>query len=482
MIRVSRRRFISGTGAVAAGFVGLHRFLHSSLSGAELSANLKYPVTSRQAHQSEVDGYGELLEDPKRILDLPEGFQYTVMSTTGQTMSDGFQVPGAPDGMAAFPHDSDRVVVVCNHELEDANTILGPYGITNDLAQKVPAGKLFDTGKGIRPQLGGTSNFVYNVKSQKVESHFLSLAGTIRNCAGGPTPWGSWISCEETVFLAGDHLDHHHGYNFEVPATAKMGLVDPVPLKAMGRFNHEAVAVDPATGIVYQTEDRDDGLITRFIPNQPGKLSAGGKLEALAIRAKASCDTRNWPDKGASIIAEGDTLEVSWMPIDEPENLEDTMRADSFKAGAAIFARGEGMWYGSGKIYFACTSGGIAKQGQIFIYEPSPHEGTEREDKQPGKLTLYLEPNNTQLLQYGDNLTISPWGDLILCEDGAADQYLRGITPEGKIYTLARNSYFGKSELCGVCFAPEHSTLFVNIQRPGITLAINGPWERLAKG
>jgi len=118
----------------------------------------------------------------------------------------------------------------------------------------------------------------------------------------------------------------------------------------------------------------------------------------------------------------------------------------------------------------------------VFIYKPSVYEGTKRESKQPGTLTLYLEPNNTQLLQYGDNLTVAPWGDVILCEDGAQDQYLRGVTPEGKIYTLARNSYFGKSELCGVCFAPEHSTLFVNIQVPGITLAVTGPWERMAHG
>lgn len=477
-MRLSRRRFLGNAGAVAAGFVGLHRYLNQ---GQVLGADFSYPVTKRQAHQSELKGYGELVVDPKRILDLPEGFQYTVMSNTGQIMSDGLQVPGAPDGMAAFPHDTDRCIVICNHELEDKQTFEGPYGITNELASRVPAEKMYDTGHGKYPQLGGTSTFVFNLKRQRVESHFLSLAGTIRNCAGGPTPWGTWISCEETVFVAGDHLDHNHGYNFEVPASAKMGLCDPVPLKAMGRFNHEAVAVDPATGIVYQTEDRDDGLITRFNPNVPGKLAEGGKLEALVVKDQASCDTRNWPDKGTPHIAVSSSLDVEWMPIDDPENLKDKMRADAFKAGSAIFARGEGMWYGSGKIYFACTSGGIGKGGQVFIYEPSPHEGTANESKQPGRLTLYLEPNNTQLLQYGDNLTIAPWGDVILCEDGADDQYLRGVTPEGRVYTLARNSYFGKSELCGVCFSPIESTLFVNIQRPGITLAVKGPWENLAK-
>lgn len=479
-MRVSRRRFISNSGAVAAGFMGLHRYLNPSLSAAE--ADLKYSLVNRQAHKSQIDAYGKLVNDPKRILDLPEGFNYTVMATTGQIMTDGFQSPGAPDGMAAFAHDSDRAVVVCNHELIDTQTFEGPYGISNELAKRVPAGKMYDTGKGKHPQLGGTSNFVFNLRNQTVESHFLSLAGTIRNCAGGPTPWGTWISCEETVFRANNNLDHDHGYNFEVPASAKMGLCDPIPLKAMGRFNHEAVAVDPASGIVYQTEDRDDGLITRFIPNTPGKLSDGGRLQALVVKGQPSCDTRNWPDKGTEAFPIGQALETEWMLIEDPENPKDKMRAEMHSAGAAIFARGEGMWYGSGKIYFACTSGGIAKGGQVFIYEPSPHEGTPDESKQPGRLTLYLEPNNTHLLQYGDNLTVAPWGDIILCEDGADDQYLRGITSDGKIYTLARNSYFGKSELCGVCFSPSHSTLFVNIQKPGITLAVNGPWERLATG
>ena len=106
-------------------------------------------------------------------------------------------------------------------------------------------------------------------------------------------------------------------------------------------------------------------------------------------------------------------------------------------------------------------------------------EGTEDEKRQPGTVTLYLEPNNTQLLQYGDNLTVAPWGDVVICEDGTADQYLRGVTPDGKVYTLARSAYLGNSEICGSCFAPNHPTLFLNIQNPGITLAITGPWDKI---
>ena len=528
-----RRQFLKGTGCVAAGFAGLSRFL--SVAGA-----------ADQPYQNEVSQLGKLVPDPKRIIDLPEGFSYRVLSVTGDMMSDGLKTPGRPDGMGAFAGDEGRVILIRNHELEDQWTFDGAYGISNELLHKVDPAKFYDAGKGKQPQLGGTSTIVYDPATGKVDRDFMSLAGTSRNCAGGPTPWGSWITCEETVFrpksekelekarkaeedkkkkeakkseeekakekrereeyLAklspkrrrqilqdeaekerakkelkdDDYFEEWHGYNFEVPASAEMKLADPVPLKEMGRFNHEAVAVDPKSGIVYQTEDRDDGLITRYIPTEPGNLRAGGKLQGLVVKGNRSCDTRNWPGTGESRFPMGEAVDVEWMDLEDIDNPKDDLRKKSYDQGAAIFARGEGMWYGNGRIYFACTSGGIAQSGQVFIYEPSPEEGQAGEETNPGKLTLYLEPNNTQLLQYGDNLTVSPWGDVVLCEDGAQDQYLRGITPEGKIYTLGRSRYEGKSELCGSCFAPNHQTLFVNIQRPGITLAITGPWEKLS--
>ena len=525
----SRRQFLRGSGAVAAGFVGLERFLLGSAQG-KLS----------QKYNSEVAKHGKLIPDPARILDLPEGFSYKVISITGDSMSDGLRTPGGPDGMAAFAGKNGRVVLVRNHELDDNQTFLSPFGIANEHLSKVDASRVFDAGNGVRPQIGGTTNVVYNPKTLEVEKQFLSLAGTARNCAGGPTPWNTWITCEETVIRPKnaqeikeekkkkarekrkkekaakkaakfaknapkkkaakapktkkaakeeikdlpkheDYLEHDHGYNFEVPATSEVGLCDPIPLKEMGRFNHEAVAVDPASGVVYQTEDRDDGLITRYIPNEPGNLKAGGTLQALVIKDKKSCDTRNWPNTGEGKIPVGEPLEVEWMTLEDVHSPKDTMRTDAFKAGAARFARGEGMWYGNRQIYFACTSGGVAKSGQIFVYRPSPAEGTEDESKQPGTVTLYLEPNDTSLLEYGDNLTIAPWGDVILSEDGAKEQYIRGITPNGEIYTLARSAYLGNSEMAGVCFAPNHPTLFVNIQKPGITLAITGPWETLTK-
>ena len=472
-MKSSRRHFFKSTGMTAAGFFGIQKYLSTEVSGQSMFGRSYGP----QEYQSEVDRYGKLIKDPNRLLDLPEGFSYTVLSVTGDLMSDGLRTPGAPDGMAAFAAENGKVILVRNHELSDTQTFEGPFGIVNEHLNKLDLKKLYDSGSGKTPQLGGTSNLVYDLKTRKLERHFLSLAGTERNCAGGPTPWGSWISCEETVSKSGDHREVDHGYNFEVPAMDEMGLVDPVPLKDMGRFNHEAVAVDPASGIVYQTEDRDDGLITRFIPNEPENLKSGGKLQALVVKNHSSCDTRNWPDTGKPKFPVEQSVEVEWMDLEDIHNPDDKLRSNAHEAGAAIFARGEGMWYGNKRIYFACTSGGIAKSGQIFIYEPSPYEATTKEVEQPGKLILFLEPNNTRLLEYGDNLTVAPWGDVVLCEDGAQQQYLRGITPTGKIYTLARSSYVGNSEMCGVCFAPTHPTLFVNIQRPGITLAINGPWK-----
>jgi secreted PhoX family phosphatase len=245
----------------------------------------------------------------------------------------------------------------------------------------------------------------------------------------------------------------------------------------MGRFNHEAVAVDPATGIVYQTEDRDDGCIYRFLPTTPGKLAAGGRLQALAIKGDKSADTRNWAETGKPKLTLNTPYEVEWIDVDQVEAPRDDLRSRSQKKGAARFARGEGMWYGRNEIFFACTNGGISKTGQVFRYLPSPQEGTPEESQSPGRLFLYLEPNNTHLLQACDNLTVAPWGDLIICEDGVEHNYLRGVTPAGEIYTMGDSAYHTQSELCGACFAPHHPTLFVNLQRPGLTLAITGPWR-----
>lgn len=255
---ISRRQFLTQCGAVGLGFIGLRAFLNGGDSALSSAAF---------AHPSTNFGYGDLIPDPNKIFDLPRGFSYQVISRQGEEMSDGLLVPGAFDGMCAFAGGKGKTILVRNHEIEVGDGAFGP-----NAARLTPVivAQLYDVGKQNNPGAGGTTTVVYNPKTAKVEKQFLSLGGTHRNCAGGPTPWGSWISCEETTARAGDFYTKDHGYNFEVPARADGVLHAPIPLREMGRFRHEAIAVGAKSGVVYQTEDREDGLIYRFIPHTRG--------------------------------------------------------------------------------------------------------------------------------------------------------------------------------------------------------------------
>ncbi len=459
MSSISRRHFIKMGMAYTTGFAGLSSFFGG------LAAFVSHPRKT---------GFGPLIADRDGIFDLPDRFSYKIISRSGHLMSDGFYAPGVPDGMATFPGPNGRTIIVRNHEVSiNADPTMGPFGPHLELLDKVDPSLVYDMSMIGKPIGGGTSTIVFNTKTQEVEKEFMSLAGTVRNCAGGPTPWNSWITCEETTVKAGDTAAVDHGYNFEVPAEASGILHQPVALVDMGRFNHEAVAVDPKSGIIYQTEDEHDGLIYRFIPNMPGKLSDGGRLQALVIKGQPSLDTRNWEEQTVQV---GTEFDVEWIDLDDVTNPNNDLRLRGFESGAARFARGEGMWYGNNCVYFACTNGGSNKTGQIWTYVPSPHEGTPQESQAPGKVALFLEPNNSDLLQNADNLTVAPWGDIIICEDASKDASLVGVTPSGEIYEFARN-VSSKSELAGVCFSPDGSTLFVNMQVDGLTLAITGPWN-----
>jgi len=460
MMKASRRHFLKSAAAYGVGFAGLQQFAANKTIAGTIKAK----------------GYGGLVKDPRKILDLPAGFSYRIISKSGDRMSDGLITPGLPDGMAAFPADDGLTVLIRNHEISPgAKAATGPFGKNNELFAAFDKSKIYDSGKKKGPNLGGTSSLVFNTKTQKVERSYMSLAGTLRNCAGGPTPWNSWITCEETVVTTGPDCRENHGFNFEVPSSANIAPANPVPLKDMGRFNHEAIAVDPNSGIVYETEDRPDGLIYRFIPNQPGKLAAGGKLQALGV-GKRLLDTRNWTRQTIEV---GEKRTVRWIDLDDVASESDLLRYRGSTSGAATFARGEGMWYSNGIIYFACTSGGRAKRGQIWKYHVSPSEGKAGEANNPGKLELFIEPNDQALVDMCDNITVAPWGDLLLCEDGPEEQNLVGVTPAGAVYRFGHNA-MNNSEFAGACFSPDGSTLFVNIQKSGYTFAITGPWRTRA--
>ncbi|AFY51085.1 putative phosphatase [Nostoc sp. PCC 7524] len=435
----SRRKFFTLAGATAAGTLAA-----SPLEG--LLARAAFGQVTRTT-----TGYGPLIPDPNptKFLDLPEGFQYRVISLVGNIMADGNPAPGNYDGMAAFPGPRGTTILVCNHEL------------TNTSSTQIIVPNRYDP-----VSRGGTTTMVVG-RNRELIKQFASLGGTIRNCAGGPTPWGSWITCEENTSVpdGSDGSTQFHGYNFEVPANAN-GPVDPVPLKDMGRFNHEAVAVDPVTGIVYQTEDRGNGCFYRFIPNVPGKLAEGGSLQALRI-GTISVNT------GGSDLTVGQKWSVDWVDIENPDPATDTVREEGRNAGAATFARGEGIWYdGRGDFYFCCTSGGPGGLGQVFRYTPATET-----------LELFVQSPSADALRAPDNIVVAPFGDLILCEDKGISgssterQRLIGVTPQGELYEFARNAFGnGRSEFAGACFSPDGQTMFVNIYS-GVTLAIWGPWN-----
>lgn len=452
----TRRDFIKQTSIISFGFLGLQQFACNRIRSGESV------------------GYGTLVNDVEGILNLPKGFTYKIISRQGNTMTDGFNLPGAADGMATFL-ENGKTILVRNHELSPGDMEKGPFGASGEFLSRLDKALLYDFGKGEKIGVGGTTTLVFDEKTQQVETEYLSLAGTIRNCAGGPTPWGTWVTCEETSTQADGTIEKDHGYNFEVKATSSIGLQKAIPLKAMGRFTHEAIAVDPFTSIVYQTEDAGDSLIYRFIPEKKGDLSKG-KLQSLKIVEHSSCDTRNWADQETDLFPINKPMKVEWINLEEIDAPNNDLRLRGFNKGAARFARGEGMWFGNGELYFACTNGGKKNNGQIFKYLPSPYEGTKKEKEQPGTLELFIESENAEILEHGDNLTVSPWGDVIVCEDKSATPKIVGVTPEGKLYHLAKNIGF-QSEFAGACFSPTGNTLFVNIQGPGLTVAIQGPWK-----
>lgn len=434
---VDRRRFLAATSSAFGALLASGCVTRGgAVAGADVAA-----------------GYGPLLPDPAGILNLPEGFSYRILSSLGDRMDDGYTVPNDADGMGCFDLGDGEIALVRNHELMPKSEPGGELASGYDRA----------AGKAVLP--GGTTTIVMDAQTLAVKRQYRSLAGTMRNCAGGITPWGSWLTCEEFVTkpdqIAPDKLGRDHGWVFEVPANAP-GLVDAKPLKGLGRFNHEAACVDPRTGIVYLTEDRKDSLLYRFIPT--GTLDQPGQLQAMVVDGVA--DSRNWD--GAA-MPRREWRGVRWVDLDNPEAPLDDLRLRGAARGATLFARGEGIHMGEGELYFCCTSGGAAKLGQIFRLQP----GTGNADR----VELFFESENTAQFNYGDNLIVAPNGHLIVCEDqytDVVDNHLKGITPDGVSYDLGRLTM--QTELAGACFSPDGKTLFVNAYSPTKTFAITGPW------
>ena len=434
--QLHRRQFISAT---ASAFAAL------SLSGC----------MTRGAMPSSFAGYGPLVPDPQGLLDLPEGFTYRLLSSLGDAMSDGGTVPDKADGMGCLPLSGGEIALVRNHELVPTDAAGGAIakGFGKQNGEFVP---------------GGTTTIVLDAATLDKKREFRSLGGTIRNCSGGITPWGSWLTCEEAPTgpgqRYGEGLEQNHGWTFEVPAAAP-GLVDAVPLKAMGRFNHEAACVDPATGLVYQTEDRDDSVLYRFVSQVPGDLAKGGRLEAMRITGLS--DTRNHDGTNMQV---GKRYPVEWIALDDVESPADDLRQRAAAKGAALIARGEGIHMGTDELFICSTSGGAKQLGQIFKLVPG-------RGGRGDEIELFFESENEAQFNYGDNLTVGPNGHLIVCEDqytDVVDNRLIGITPAGDPYVFGRMRL--QTELAGGCFSPDGKWFFVNAYSPTRTVAITGPW------
>ena len=449
--RPDRRRFLATAGA----FLGAGPF-HA------LACRIAETGGAPEAHESAAAdvGYGPLspVADGTTglpLLHLPPGFRYVTFGWTGDPLDGGLVTPAWHDGMAAFPAANGLVRLVRNHELRDG-VAFAPR-------------PLYDPNGG-----GGTTTLDFDPATGELAGAHASLTGTAVNCAGGPTPWGSWLTCEETVLGPGGDPDYElpHGYIFEVPADGAAGATAE-PYRAMGRFVHEAIAIDPATGIVYETEDQRAAGLYRFLPEQPGNLAGGGRLEMLAIDGAPGYDTRTGQTAGT-------WHPVTWAPIADPDPTEiasDSLYRQGIAGGAATFARLEGIWHGGGRIYIVSTSGGDADAGQVWEYDPAGE-----------RILLLFESPGTDVLDMPDNITVSPRGGLVLCEDGPTENYVRGLTLDGGIFPFAKNNVvlegernaiagdFRDREFAGAVYSPAGDWLFVNVQTPGITCAITGPW------
>lgn len=450
--KISRKKFIKDISIITSGMVAFSNMLFSAEKGIAILKNI-IPFE----------------DDPNGILKLIKGFQYNIISQKGQIMSDGLEVPDHADGMGCFKGKNGNIILIRNHEIghfKKIEKLLDKNPMQNNKSYITKNSSLmYDEGTNKNPCGGGTTTIVYNPKTKSIETEYLSLAGTLVNCSGGVTPWNTWISCEETVDVKGQGLAKDHGYNFEVIPSEKIKLNKAKPLKDMGRFRHEAIAVDPKTSIAYQTEDRYEGLFYKFIPNVKKEYDKGGKLQALIIKNMNTNDTRNW-EKDNFVINQ--KYEIDWIDLEDTQNLKDDLRQRGAEMGAAIFARGEGMWYDDDMVYFTCTKGGSKKLGQIWKINTINNT-----------LEMIFESKNSDVMKMCDNMTIAPWGDVIICEDGKGADRIVGLKPNGTTYMIAEN-ILNSSEFAGVTFSPDGTILFVNIYRPAMTIAITGPWKEIA--
>jgi secreted PhoX family phosphatase len=380
--------------------------------------------------------------------------------------------------MAAFPRAAGGSVIVYNHEIN----------VTHNAKFPVPRhpGLTYDP---VAP--GGCTIVEVDDHGQRV-TEYVGLAGTSTNCAGGRTPWNTWLSCEETEELTGQNgLRHDHGYVFEVDPYVRDANLNPQPIKALGRFAHEAVVVDPHTGHLYETEDASapNGLFYRFTP-PPSAIPLGvhklqnledtdGTLEAMSATDAAG----NLVDDLSRATEIGTTYRVQWVSVPDRDAQPTPIRLQLNDGQVTRARKLEGAWWDGGGCYFVSSyarstdSPGEPHDGQVWFYDPKS-----------GTVELKLRfayDTDAGNVDGPDNITVSPYGGVIMAEDGEGQQHLFGATEEGRTYPMARNEMNigtreepAYGEFCGPVYSPDGTYLFANVQTPGLTYAITGPWRK----
>ncbi|WP_299954826.1 alkaline phosphatase PhoX [uncultured Modestobacter sp.] len=482
---VSRRGFLARSAATGLG-VALVGSVESLFGAGSASA--------APAGAAGVTGYGPLVPDPKGILALPRGFSYKIIAESGVTrLESGQFTPADPDGTASFPRrPGTGSVLVVNHEVSGSEE--NPVPAIPDFTYDPMGG-------------GGTTNLEVDKDNNRIRE-YVSIAGTHNNCAGGVTPWDTWLTCEETEARVGSRgaygtLTKDHGYVFEVHPYDQAENMNPQPLKMLGRFAHEAVVVDPRADQLYLTEDASNpnGLLYRWTaPRIPGGLRRAGDLKKFgptdgAFEAMRAMDGgTHVPDLSLATEA-GTTYSIEWVTVPDRDARTLSTRKQAYAKPITRSRKLEGMWWGDNGVYFVSSfaregDSAIPHDGQVWFLDP-------RKETIELKLRFVYTPGDQDNDPDGpDNITVSPFGGVMIAEDGSGAQHLVGTTTSNEPFFFARNEASG-SEFTGPNFAHDRQTMFANIQgdgsggegtsgpdegsdpNPGYVFAITGPFRKI---